>query len=270
MRMNRLKLILQYDGSDFLGWQIQREGRTVQGELEGALKHLTGTKCPVEGSGRTDRGVHATGQVAAVLMPEPWESSKLKKALNAILPKDIWIKSINKVDIDFSPRYDAVARTYLYHLGVSEQSRSPFYRTRCWALANKVDNILLNDSAKLLLGEHSFRAFAKSGQPERGELCTVYESRWEPWDNLGFLFRITANRYLHHMVRYLVGTMVDIARIRRPLADLSHLLTNSDNNLVTSKPAPSEGLFLHNVVYPTESSLRYGTSQPQNSETKII
>lgn len=254
VRVNRLKLILRYDGSAFFGWQIQREERTVQGELEAALKRLTGARRPVEGSGRTDRGVHATGQVAAVSLPEAWGPPKLERALNAVLPNDIWIEGVELADPDFSPRYDAVARTYLYHLGVSEQSRSPFHRPWCWALAREVESTLLSEAAALIPGEHSFKAFAKSGQPERGELCTVQESRWEPWEDLGFSFRMTANRYLHRMVRYLVGTMVDIARGRRPVDDLGRLLADSDDDLKTSPPAPPEGLFLHHVVYPAGSA----------------
>ena len=263
VRVNRLKLILQYDGSAFFGWQMQREERTVQGELEAALTRLTGARRPVEGSGRTDRGVHATGQVAAVTVPETWGPPKLEKALNAVLPNDIWIESIESTTPDFSPRYDAVARTYLYRLGVSEQSRSPFQRPWCWALATDVDSTLLTEAAYLLPGEHSFKAFAKSGQPERGELCTVHEARWEPWDDLGFSFQVTANRYLHHMVRYLVGTMVDIARERRPLDDLGRLLANPDDDLETSPPAPPEGLFLHHVAYPTEA----GSEAPDATTT---
>ncbi len=250
--MNRLKLILQYDGSAFFGWQIQREERTVQGELEAALTRLTGARRPVEGSGRTDRGVHATGQVAAVSLPEAWGPPKLEKALNAVLPNDIWVESVESAASDFSPRYDAIARTYLYRLGVSARTRSPFHRPWCWALAGDVDSALLTQAADLLPGEHSFKAFAKSGQPQRGVMCTVHAARWEPWEDLGFSFLVTANRYLHHMVRYLVGTMVDIASQRRPVDDLHRLLADPDGDLETSPPAPPEGLFLHHVAYPTE------------------
>ena len=252
--MNRLKLILQYDGSAFFGWQTQREERTVQGELEAALTRLTGARRPVEGSGRTDRGVHATGQVAAVSLPEAWEPPKLEKALNAVLPNDIWVESVESAASDFSPRYDAITRTYLYRLGVSERSRSPFHRAWCWALATAVDDTLLSEAADLLPGKHSFKAFAKSGQPERGEFCTVHAAGWERWEDLGFAFRVTADRYLHHMVRYLVGTMVDIARGRRPVEDVGLLLATPDGELKTSPPAPPEGLFLHHVAYSAEAA----------------
>ena len=233
---NRLKLILQYDGSAFHGWQIQREERTVQGELEAALEQLTSTHRPVIGSGRTDRGVHATGQVAVASLPDAWQPERLEKALSAILPNDIWIKSVEHVPPDFHPRYDAVSRTYLYHLGLSAEARSPFHRHWCWPLAKAVDEVLLESAAETVVGGYSFKAFAKSGQPERGDLCTVHESRWEPWGELGLTLRLTANRFLHHMVRYLVGTMVDIARGRRPLEDIRHLLDEPEGELRTSPP----------------------------------
>ncbi len=122
-------------------------------------------------------------------------------------------------------------------------------------------------AAETILGEHSFKAFAKSGQPERGDRCTVHESRWEPWDRLGLTFRITADRFLHHMVRYLVGTMVEIARGKRPLDDLRHLLEESDSDLRTSPPAPATGLFLHHVTYPARPSA-LGTSSPSTEHVE--
>ena len=255
----RLKLILQYDGSAFHGWQIQREERTVQGELEAALEQLTSTRRPVIGSGRTDRGVHATGQVAVASLPDTWKPEKLEKALSAVLPDDIRIKSVEPASPNFHPRYDAVNRTYLYHLGLSAEARSPFHRHWCWPFAKPLDGVLLGSAAETIVGKHSFKAFAKSGQPERGDRCTVHESRWEPWEKLGLTFRITADRFLHHMVRYLVGTMVEIARGKRPLEDLRHLLEESVSDLRTSPPAPATGLFLHHVTYPAQPSVP-GTS----------
>lgn len=244
----RLRLTLQYDGSGFHGWQVQREERTVQGALESALERLTGARRPVLGSGRTDTGVHATGQVASVDVPARWSPRELHRALNAVLPEDIWIADVQHVSGSFHPRYDAVARTYAYRLGTEPESRSPFHRGWCWALCEPVELALLEAAARPLVGAHSFRAFAKAGQPERGHRCGVQAASWAPWAPLGHVFSITADRYLHHMVRYLVGTMVDIARGRRPVADMSALL-EGEAGLVTSPPAPPEGLFLERVEY---------------------
>ncbi len=201
------------------------------------------------GSGRTDTGVHATGQVASVDVPARWSARELHRALNAVLPEDIWVAEVQRASSGFHPRYDAVARTYAYHLGTEPESRSPFHRGWCWALCKPVEPGLLEAAAEPLAGEHSFRAFAKAGQPGQGDRCTVRSACWAPWAPLGHVFTITADRYLHHMVRYLVGTMVDIARGRRPIADMSALLEGEAES-ETSPPAPPEGLFLTRVEYP--------------------
>jgi tRNA pseudouridine38-40 synthase len=247
----RLQLTLHYDGSGFHGWQVQKEDRTVQGELETALERLTGAHRSVIGSGRTDSGVHATGQVATVDVPSRWSAGELQRALNAVLPRTIWVSRVRPVSARFHPRYDAISRSYVYRLGTASEAQSPFHRFTCWALAETVDPALLTSAASVLSGEHSFRAFAKAGQEQRGDRCTVHTARWEAWPPLGFAFHMSANRYLHHMVRYLVGTMVDIARGRRPLGDMADLLAGSPG-LIMSRPAPPEGLFLSRVEYPPE------------------
>lgn len=243
----RLQLTVHYDGSGFHGWQFQPDQRTVQGELEAALSRLADSPRAVIGSGRTDTGVHATGQVASVDMPARWTPGDLRRSLNAILPRDIWVEEAHRVRPDFHPRYDALARTYVYRVGTQTEARSPFHHPWCWALCEPVDPVLLDAAAAYLAGGHSFLAFAKAGQPERGDRCTIARAGWDRWE-LGLRFTITADRYLHHMVRYLVGTMVEIARGRRPLRDLPALLA-SEPGLETSPPAPPQGLFLAHVEY---------------------
>jgi len=249
-RESRFCLVLHYDGSHFFGWQQQREERTVQGELQATLQRLTGERRVVTGSGRTDRGVHATGQVAAVSLPSRWTPAELRRSLNATLPRDIWVESVRPAPEAFHPRHDAVARSYRYRVGTAPGSASPFVRPWCWPLGEELDRGLLDAGAALLAGDHSFRAFARSGQEERGDRCVVQAARWERWDTQGVTFLVTANRFLHHMVRYLVGTMVEIGRGRRPLEEMEELLEAPDTLLVTSPPAPPEGLFLTRVDYP--------------------
>lgn len=244
----RFQLTLHYDGSGFHGWQFQPELRTVQGELENALSRLADRPRTVVGSGRTDAGVHALGQVASVDMPPRWDAPLLRKALNALLPEDVWVAEVRETASDFHPRYDAVARTYEYRVGTAPTARSPFHRRWCWALAEELDGRALEAGAAHLAGRHSFRAFAKAGQPERGEFCSVARASWDAWE-LGHRFTVTADRYLHHMVRYLVGTMVEAARGRRPVGDIPALLANAQG-VETSPPAPPEGLFLARVEYP--------------------
>lgn len=244
----RLKLTVQYDGSGFHGWQFQPDQRTVQGELEAALSRLADQPRSVIGSGRTDTGVHATGQVASVDMPLRWTPQDLHRSLNAILPKDIWVQDVHRARSDFHPRYDAVARTYLYRVGTAAEARAPFSHPWCWALCEEMDRKVLEAAANQIVGSHSFLAFAKAGQPERGDRCTIASAAWDAWE-LGLGFTVTADRYLHHMVRYLVGTIVEMARGRRPLGDLAALL-RCEPGFETSPPAPPEGLFLAQVEYP--------------------
>ena len=259
----RLALTLHYDGGAFFGWQAQRKERTVQGEIEAAIERLTGSRRAVIGSGRTDRGVHATGQVAAVTVPARWTAQAFRKALNALLPHDVWVREARAVPLAFHPRYDAVGRTYVYRVGLADEARSPFLRPWCWSLGVPLRAERLERAAEQVVGSHSFAAFAKAGQPERGDRCTVQAARWEPWNPegsapraagappLGLAFTITADRYLHHMVRYLVGTMVAIARDLRPAEDLPALLEHGPSrDRETSPPAPARGLFLAHVEYP--------------------
>lgn len=243
----RIKLTLQYDGAAFFGWQIQPGVRTVQAELEAAISRLTNRPAPVIAAGRTDRGVHATGQVASALVPQKWTATELLRALNAVLPPDMRIASAVDVPATFHARYDATARSYFYRVGTTDEAFSPFQRRWCWPLREDLDLGRLNDGARRFLGEHSFVAFAKSGQPERGEMCTIAKAEWTRW-GCGVQFDVTANRFLHHMVRYMVGTMVDVALGRRPASDIDRLL-HDRGDLDTSPPAPPEGLFLSHVEY---------------------
>src|SRR5688572_1011306 len=235
----RIKLTLQYDGAGFFGWQVQPGVRTVQAELEAALSRLRNSPTTVIAAGRTDRGVHATGQVVSALMPTKWTAADLHRALNAILPEDIWIAAAEDAAPDFHARYNATSRSYIYRIGTVPESASPFYRRYCWPLGVSLSADVLNDAARRLLGRHSFRAFAKAGQEERGDMCTVAAAEWRALQQ-GVEFHVTADRFLHHMVRYLVGTMVDVARERRPVSDIDLLLAG-DPSVETSPPAPPEG-----------------------------
>lgn len=245
----RVRLTLHYHGSGFHGWQIQPGVRTVQQELEAALERLTTKPIRVAAAGRTDTGVHATGQVVSADVPAKWRPSDLRRALNAVLPDDIWVEAAADAPADFHARFSAADRAYEYRLGLAERAASPFERGTCWVMRDEVDPLLLDRCALLVLGEHSFRSFAAAGQEERGDRCIVHDSKWWEWAPLGLAYRVRANRFLHHMVRYLVGTMVDVARGRRPLEDMERLLEGA-SGVQTSPPAPPHGLFLVSVGYP--------------------
>ncbi len=257
----RLKLTVHYDGSGFHGWQLQPDHRTVQGELERALSRLADSPRRVLSAGRTDAGVHATGQVAAVDMPSSWTADRVRRSLNAVLPADVWIERAAEASPEFHPRFDALARSYSYTVGLRPEAASPFHRRWCWPLCAPLDARRLRRTTRTIVGEHSFRAFSKAGQPERGERCRVAEASWSEHP-IGVELRITADRYLHHMVRYLVGTLVDVARGRRPSGDVARLL-HSDPDLTTSPPAPPQGLFLRSVTY-AESAPHPHSSKPSS------
>ncbi|MDT8368022.1 MAG: tRNA pseudouridine(38-40) synthase TruA [Longimicrobiales bacterium] len=244
----RFRLLVHYDGSRFHGWQVQPDVPTVQGRIEAVLEQISGAPRTLHGSGRTDTGVHAIGQVAAVDLPSRWEAERVHAALNALLPDGIWIEAVTPTPPGFHPRFDALDRTYHYRLGIDRRAFSPFHRPFCWPLRTTPDLDVMQGAALALPGDHSFVAFAKAGQPERGERCTVHRIEWVKWE-MGVEFRITANRYLHHMVRYLVGTLVEIGIGARPAGDLASLLHDPASGLVTSPPAPPEGLFLARVRY---------------------
>jgi tRNA pseudouridine38-40 synthase len=256
----RIAFTVQYDGSAYFGWQLQPDQPSVQGELERVLSRLFAAPARVIGSGRTDRGVHAVGQVAAVDAPAGWDATELRRALNALLPPNIWIARATPVADRFHPRFDATGRSYTYRLGLSEVSASPFHAPWCWPLGRPLDATVMISATEAIPGEHSFRAFAKSGQEERGDRCHVTAAGWYEWPGMGWIFRIDADRFLHHMVRYLVGTLVEIGLGRRPPTDMARLLAG-DEELETSPPAPPQGLFLSCVTYAAGSYVAFGEGE---------
>lgn len=248
--LRTVQLVLHYDGARFAGWQRQRDARTVQGELEAALARLCAAPVPVLGAGRTDAGVHARGQAAGVRVPARWTPASLRRAMNAVLPDDVWVAAAHEMHDGFHARYDAVARRYTYYVGTDDEARSPFRRHRELAWARPIDRALLDAAADAFVGEHGFHAFAVRGTAPAGDdhRCVVHAARWRERAG-GLAFEVEANRFLHHMVRFLVGTMLDVAAGRRPLADVARLLVADDNRGV-SPPAPPHPLHLDAVRYP--------------------
>jgi tRNA pseudouridine38-40 synthase len=247
--------VLHYLGHAFSGWQRQPFQRTVQGEFERVLERLAGSRVVTHAAGRTDAGVHALGQVVSFRMPERWQDTEaLARALNALLPADIWVARVGRAPEGFHARRHATSRCYRYVVGCDAASRSPFRRPFEWALQQPLEFDLLNQAAAVLPGEHDFRAFAAVGQRKASYRCNVLVSRWDARPGgEGFIFTIEADRFLHRMVRFLVGTMVDVGRRRRPVGDMARLLAGA-SNAETSPPAPPEGLYLVGARYPQLSS----------------
>ena len=253
MAERTVQLVLHYDGAGFSGWQRQPEQRTVQGILEQALERLCGAPIAALGAGRTDAGVHARGQSVGVRVPDRWEDvQKLRRALNAVLPADIWVAAAMAMRREFHARYSAVSRRYSYHVGTDAEAHSPFRARYELAVEQPLERGALDAATAHLAGDHCFRGFSVLGTaPARDDhRCHVTDARWRERRG-GLVFEIEANRFLHHMVRFLVGTMLDIASGRRPLADLTGLLAAADNAGV-SPPAPPHALFLECVRYPDE------------------
>lgn len=242
---------VHYDGSGFHGWQIQPEDRTVQGDVESALRRLLPEPVRVRASGRTDSGVHAVGQEIAFEAPPRWSPPELRRALNAELPEEIWIEQCRAAPEDFHPRYDASARRYDYLVGTGVGAASPLRRRRVWHVGRTPDRRLLDAAAAALPGERSFAAFAKAGQEERGTRCRVESARWSPTATGELRFAIIADRFLHRMVRYLVSTQVEIATGRREDDELERLLdAPGESGPRPPRPAPPWGLYLTAVRYP--------------------
>jgi tRNA pseudouridine38-40 synthase len=251
-RERTVQLVLHYDGAEFAGWQRQPAQRTVQGVLEDALAQLCGSPVAALGAGRTDAGVHARGQAVGVRVPTKWETAPLKRALNAVLPRDMWVAAAHDMRSEFHARYDATARRYSYYVGTNDHAYSPFRRRWEWPVPHTLDRARLEEAAAAIHGEHRFLAFAVRGTapPDDEHRCTIHDAGWRDRPG-GFVFEIEANRFLHHMVRLLVGTMVDVAAGRRSPDSISMLLTAVDNR-ETSAPAPPNALFLDAVRYPRD------------------
>lgn len=244
-----MQLVLHYDGAGFAGWQRQPARRTVQGTLEEALGRICQHPVAALGAGRTDAGVHARGQAAGVMAAPRWTPALLRRALNAVLPRDVWVAGAYDMREDFHARYSARLRRYSYRVGTDQASCSPFRRRWEWPIASPLDRDVLRRAASALVGAHSFRAFAVRGTAPATDdhRCTVESAVWLERDG-SLIFEIAANRFLHHMVRFLVGTMIDMARGRRDPGAMPDLLVRSDN-LRTSAPAPPNALFLDAVEY---------------------
>ena len=240
------KLVLEYDGTAFHGWQSQRRERTVQAELQSALRGLTGQrKVVVIGAGRTDAGVHARGQVASVKLDTTIPPDRLRQAVNSKLPEDLRVRSAALVPDSCHAQRSATARRYSYAVTTATPVLGRQY---VWASSWQHDVELLSRCAAMILGRHDFAGFAKANSDTPSTVCIVQESQWEsPGPQL--TYHVTADRFLHHMVRYLVGTMMEVARGHYALEQFAALLEDGPGE-VSVQRAPASGLVLEQVFYP--------------------
>ncbi|MGA8111347.1 MAG: tRNA pseudouridine(38-40) synthase TruA [Acidobacteriaceae bacterium] len=252
------KLILAYDGTDFCGWQVQPDRVTIQGTLAEAIASVTGERLLPQGSGRTDAGVHARGQVASFRLEAPIPAENLLRALNRRLPESIRVLGAETAAPEFHARHAARAKTYEYRIFRGEIGL-PWIARYAWALPWPLDPARMQSGAQRVIGVHDFTSFAasdpdrstrdrESEDPERADTeRTIFSSEWREED--GFLiYRVRGDGFLQHMVRNLVGTLVDVGRGHIAPEDVTRIL-EARSRSAAGATAPARGLFLDRVEY---------------------
>ena len=242
--LRNIKLKIEYDGTDFCGWQIQPNSRTVQGEIENGLNTILKQKVSLTGAGRTDVGVHALGQVANFTTDSELELEAIQKALNGFLPDDIAIRKTEGVELGFNSRYNAKSREYHYRIGLV---KSALFRRYVWDVSYSLNPEMLIQATNLIHGEHDFTSFCVAESAKENNLCNIKQVFWEkPRDEL--VFKIEADRFLHTMVRSLVGTLIEVARGYFTIANFSRIMDAKDRKKA-GPTAPAHGLYLTDVKY---------------------
>lgn len=247
----RYFVTLSYDGTKFLGWQIQPKGRTVQGVLEEAFSKILRMKVSITGAGRTDTGVHARYAVAHFDLPKllgKSERADLTSHLNRFLPADISLFGIYLVDGEAHARFDATSRRYRYYVGLSKDPFTMMYETR---LRGAYDFESMNEAAKRMLGTHDFTTLSKKHTDVKTHICTIYKAEWVQVVPDKWYFEIIADRFLRNMVRATVGTLFMVGRGKMSVDEFEAAIVAKDRSLAGTT-APAEGLFLEDIVYPFE------------------
>lgn len=247
--MRTLKLTLQYDGTNYVGWQRQDSGMSIQLLLEDALAPIEGRRVTVHGAGRTDAGVHALAQVASVNLAASIDPVTLARALNAELPRDVRVLSVQDVEAGFHARFSATGKVYDYRI-VNAPIVSPFIERYVWHVAPPLDVDAMREAAAVLVGAHDFAAFQGAGSVVASSERTVRSITWQDGGgyDLPLVMRIEGNGFLRHMVRNMIGTLVEIGVGRWPASRAADILTSRDRSQA-GPTAPAHGLFLVRVDY---------------------
>lgn len=268
------KLVVAYDGTDYRGWQVQPGEATIQGELQAAIGRVTGERPLPQGSGRTDAGVHALAQVASFALRAPIPPESLQRALNRTLPAAIRVMEAKTVAADFHARHSTTAKTYEYRVFIERAPAgerkicSPFLTRFVYAYPWRLHLDRLKEAARSFIGTHDFASFAATDSDQaardadaaddagefalrRTTIRTIFGSEWEERgteDGLILVYRVRGNGFLHHMVRNLVGTMLDVGRGYREAGEIAGMMA-ARARAAAGPTAPARGLFLHSVEY---------------------
>lgn len=247
--MHNYKMLIAFDGTNYSGWQIQPNGTSIQALLQNAITTLIKEETTISGSGRTDAGVHALGQIAHFKTSSPLDLYRFLQSLNALIPKDIRVLTIEEVPSDFHARYSARSKTYRYHLHLG-RVENPFNRLYSWHIRENVNLDRLRASAELLIGTHNFTTFANQsyfGSAAKNPIRTmlaidvIAEER-------SICLEFRADGFLYKMVRNLTGTLLEIGIGKRPVEDIPRLIMAKDRR-EAGMAAPPQGLFLVHVEY---------------------
>jgi tRNA pseudouridine38-40 synthase len=242
--MFNYKLTIQYDGTNYAGWQIQENAASVQEVIRDSIKQILQSDINLIGAGRTDAGVHALGQVANFNANQHLDLSRFKYSLNAVLPKDISITKIETVEEDFHSRFSAKKRSYIYLIS---NQKSPFFERYSYTYFSELKPERLNDLSSTLMGKKDFTSFSKINTEVQNKICEVYEARWRRQKNL-LIFYIEANRFLYGMVRAIVGSLLKAYSSEDGQNYLTNILNQKDRG-VAADAVQAKGLFLYKVKY---------------------
>ena len=246
MKMKNIKLLIEYDGKGFNGWQKQPTKLNIQGEIEKAIFEITGEEVSLTASGRTDAGVHALGQVANFKTETKIPIEKIAKAINSKLKKSIVIKSAEEVDEKFHSRYSVHSKTYRYIINNSENGTA-IYRDLEYHFPYKLDEEKMNKAIKFFEGEHDFKGFKASGTSSKSSVRTIYEGKvWREGEKV--IIELTGNGFLYNMVRIISGTLLEVGMGKISPEEIPNII-DSKNRKEAGKTLPPRGLYLVKVDY---------------------
>ncbi len=245
--MRNIKLLIEYDGTNYLGWQVQPNGPTIQGILEEKLGLLTGEKIMLFGSGRTDSGVHAICQVAHFKTGSSMDTHRMQRALNSLLPPDIVIQKMEEVEESFHARRHSKSKVYEYRI-LNRSLRSPFHHSYAWHIPQRLDFKEMEKATQYLIGEHDFSSFRSVGSPTRTTVRKVTRAEWKRGRSGLVRFEIEANGFLKQMVRAIIGTLVEVGKGKMGAVEFRRILESKERSKA-GPTAPAHGLFLKEVKY---------------------